>query len=336
MRNTYSWTIGVAAAILSLAFAAEYEGTATAATAAPAPVAAAPTDTAAAVVKPVGGGQRESADGKPPFTFVVVGGTTQETPEPSAPFAEAVKWINKINPDFSVSAGDNVKGTGGVAQQWDAFEKVAAGLTKPMYLIAGNHDTQKAGPEWTKRFGPFYHAFMHKGCQFIFLSSDTPGAMGNLDDAQVKWLEETLASTSAVSRFVFCHEGFWREGSKEMRELWNTKIVPLFKKYNVVAAFAGHHAIYELKVVDGIRYYVTQGGAMHGQSGGGARTPPERGGFQHVLKVVVAADGSATVTLVGADREEPDTIGQTAAGKASPKASQKITAPPNPTAPAAS
>jgi 3',5'-cyclic AMP phosphodiesterase CpdA len=277
------------------------------------PAAGSPTETAAPEAaptepRPVGQGTRDGA-GEPPFTFVVIGGTTYESGEPMPAHEEAVRWVNKIGPDFSASVGDNIKGTGGVKAQWDAFEKASAALEKPLYLIAGNHDMQKAGQEWVNRFGPLYYAFVHKGCQFIFLCSDEPGKMGRLDEAQVAWLEKTLRETPAKSRFVFCHEGFWREGSPEMKALWRDKIHPLLKEHNTAAVFGGHHAIYELQEIDGIRYYITQGGAMHGTTGGGSRTPPDRGGFQHALRVDVAADGAAKVTLVGADREEPDTIG---------------------------
>jgi len=278
--------------------------------------------------RPVGQGKLDNGDGKPPFAFVVVGGTTYDSGEPMPAHVETVKLINRINPDFSVSVGDNVEGVRAVRAEWDAFEKVSADLLKPCFLIAGNHDTQKAGAEWARRFGPFYHAFVHKGAQFIMLCSDEPGKMGKLDDAQVKWLEETIAAAPAKVRFVFCHEGFWREGSKEMKDLWNGRIHPLFVKSGVAAVFGGHHAVYELREKDGVRYYITQGGGMHGATGKGKPPAPEKGGFQHVLKVAVGADHKAAVTLVGIDREEGDTIGLVA--RPAPKGPGKASQPANP------
>jgi hypothetical protein len=294
--------------------------------AAPASAPAGAPATSASRPVPVGQGTLKDSAGKPPFVFVVIGGVTHDSPEPMPAYVEAVKWVNSLNPDFSVNVGDNVEGVRAVPREWDTFVKTSADLAAPCYLIAGNHDMQKFAAEWDRRFGPRYHSFVHKGVQLVFLCADEPAAMGKLSDEQVAWLMETL-KTPATSRFVFCHEGFWREGSKEMKELWSQKIEPAMAAAGVRAVFGGHHAIYEMRTSGPIRYYVTQGGGMHGTTGKGA-TPPAKGGFQHVLKVAVAADGSATVTLFDGKQEQPDTIGLvTPKATASKPASKPATAP---------
>ncbi len=208
--------------------------------------------------------------------------------------------INSLpqKPDFIINTGDNImdsleKTKKETIDQWEFWqEQYRNKLELPLYSCIGNHDVWGwANPNADKndefygknmaqlylRMKDRYYSFEHKGIKFICLDSamfdeKKRGYTAKLDDEQLKWLEETLASTPKEQNIVvFSHipilsPSVFYDGDNEKSGNWNVpgawmhidsrRIKDLFNKYpNVKNAISGHvHLIDQVKYL-GVDYY---------------------------------------------------------------------------------
>ena len=148
-------------------------------------------------------------------------------------------------------AGDLVN-RGAERDDWDRLFYNAEGIfdRRQLVPVLGNHEYQGGEPTlYLKQFalatnGPATigperaYAFDYSNAQFVILDT-------NLDPAtQTEWLEEQLARSKAVWKFVVYHHPAYSSGgnrtNKEVLELWT----PLFDKYHVDLALQGHDHAY--------------------------------------------------------------------------------------------
>jgi len=247
----------------------------------------------AAAQKPAAASQKTSA-GVPSFSFVFMTDIhIQPERRATEGVLQAIDAVNKLNPDFVITGGDNVMDASG--QQYERadrlyrlFAETMKSLRMPCHCALGNHEfcrrdknNKLLQPEQYKdmykaRLGKTYYAFEHKGWHFIVLDSIMFGKgenyyYGQIDPEQMTWLRQTLKSIGkkkavAVAMHVLLlsiayqvqEKGFTPRSvikKKTAREL-----VALFEEYNVRIVLQGHLHIYEDILYNGI-HYVT-GGAV--------------------------------------------------------------------------
>lgn len=237
------------------------------------------------------------------FYFIVMGDNrpSTETPVVSLLFKELIKYVNWIRPDFAVNTGDLIYGSGSYERaraQYEEFKRAIEECKVPYYTVIGNHDARGRGEELYQEIlgRPLYYSFNHKGCHFVFLSTEIKGETGGIYGEQLEWLREDLMTNSnATLTFVFLHRPVWPVGphmSDSFQNETNKQIVvSLFKEYGVDYVFAGHEHLFDYSEHDGIVQIITGG------AGAPLYADPENGGVNHLLLVHVTG-GKAEITLI--------------------------------------
>jgi hypothetical protein len=148
---------------------------------------------------------------------------------------------------FCLTAGDQVN-RGGFRNDWDALFHYADGLfaNVPLAPAVGNHELFRNEPKLYLELFNLPHngppqitperAYAFKYGQAFVISLDS-----NLPlEEQRPWLEQQLASSDAVWKFVLYHHPAYsshpRRDNPELREMWGS----IFDKYGVDIAFQGH------------------------------------------------------------------------------------------------
>ncbi len=172
-------------------------------------------------------------------------------------YAEAVRQINQIKPDFVVITGDFVNNSKDTLQI-NEFKRITACIDKriPVYLSPGNHDLSnnpsKQDFEWYYSMygkGADRFSFRHKNAHFIgFNSVIIKSDESRIEERkQFKWLKKELKkANSSDPILLFTHYPFFMENFSE-KETYSNQQMPkriqyfeLFEKYGVDAIFAGH------------------------------------------------------------------------------------------------
>jgi hypothetical protein len=113
-----------------------------------------------------------------PLRFVVIGDNTGLA-RPGV-FAQAMRQVSWLKPDFVLSVGDLIEGyiddKAEIGRQWDAIEKDIDTAGCPFLFAQGNHDMNSpASVEvWQQRRGAAYYAFTYKRALFLVLSTEDP------------------------------------------------------------------------------------------------------------------------------------------------------------------
>jgi hypothetical protein len=83
-----------------------------------------------------------------------------------------------------------------------------------------------------------------------------------MDKRQVKWLEEQLAKDTSQWKIAFFHHPPYSSGGKHGSDTKLREVIePIFLKYGVNVAFAGHEHFYErIKPQKGIYYFISGAG----------------------------------------------------------------------------
>jgi len=201
-------------------------------------------------------------------------------------FADAIRKVNLLDPDFVISVGDLVEGNtddeAEIDRMWDEFETIVAPLTMPFYYVPGNHGLTNDVMEriWTQRFGRSYYHFTYRNVLFMCLNTEEMGGMG-LSLEQVGYFREALAQHAGARwTFVFMHRPLWMPqedpGWLEVEKLLQDR------PYTV---FAGHLHQYLKSRRFNRRYFVlATTGAASSLAG------PAHGLFDHIMWVSVGDD----------------------------------------------
>lgn len=212
------------------------------------------------------------------FTFIIFGDRTSGVDEKLPVLAEAVRDVNRIEPDFAITVGDMVQGncrTERWMEELVQYRRAMDELNCPWFPVSGNHDLYWRGPDppenwheasYEKYFGPLWYAFEHKNCWFIILStnetdpetgtkSHTTPESNVMSDVQFQWLKETLQKAKGADRiFVFMHHPRWMRKNTAYGNVWDPVHKLLVETGNVAAVFAGHNHRITHEKRDNIEY----------------------------------------------------------------------------------
>lgn len=232
------------------------------------------------------------------FRFTVFGDIRPAKPDQPYPpaFHRALDVMKSVKPAFAVSTGDAWYGYGGDMTHYrnEVAQFLAAlkGWDVPLFNAVGNHEVTGSVEREAylkERFGNLYGSFDYGDAHFILLDTDEVGKEGTIAGDQLQWLERDLElNRNASALMVFLHRPLFSPKDPDLAAKRSfvdranrDALHKLFVKYHVQAVFAGHEHLYEERVVDGVRYYITGGG------GAPLYAEPGKGGFYHVLVVTV-------------------------------------------------
>ncbi|AHM59805.1 WD40-like repeat protein [Flammeovirgaceae bacterium 311] len=203
--------------------------------------------------------------------------------------AAIVEDINQ-NPDidFVLHAGD--VSDFGTAGELGEAKRLMEGLTKPYYIVPGNHDTG-----WSDSGGLTYNVHWQDqkfladigGVRFIGVSTGPYGRMsrGYVPLDQMRWLDSLVAVTPSDQRVVFLTHYPLDAGMSNYYEL-----IEKLRKLNTVAIFVGHGHVNKVFDFGGITGIMT-------------RTAQSRKGTFAYNTVVMTPD-SAFVKMVDVGKAE--------------------------------
>jgi 3',5'-cyclic AMP phosphodiesterase CpdA len=184
---------------------------------------------------------------------------------------EAVRHINRLEPDFVIVCGDQIQGAN-ESKAWAEPEKIkaydrlaklyldAAKKIKPeikLYNVAGNHDvslkpTAKTLAWYEGHFGKPWYSFEHKQSLFVVLESNLLRESGGAPDLAIKqtgWLRETLAKAGGKSylhKTAYMHHPMCLKSVDEKGAYFNmplrlrTEMLRMFHAREFRAVFSGH------------------------------------------------------------------------------------------------
>ena len=214
--------------------------------------------------------------------------------------AEAVDDFNRIQPDAVFCVGDLVQGysrsRATVRAERDDFLAIVRRLRMPFYPTAGNHDVVSGDRERGERvfedeyralFGPLYYAVELELASVVILNTEDGDGLvqAGVSDAQLAWLDETLARLAARGRpiILLFHRPLWDHRATN----WDARVQPMLVRHGVDYVIAGHyHSLQVLPPKDGIPFLVL------GTCGGAIDQHPLAGQLQHTTFVVVDESGT--------------------------------------------
>lgn len=184
-------------------------------------------------------------------------------------FADGIKKLNLLQPDFVMSVGDFIDGnfdwTDPVEQQWNDFDAIIRQLKMRFFYVPGNHDL--GGPPifvqaWIQRFGRTYYHFVYKNVLFLCVNSDDP-PYAQISDEQIQYFQKALKENTDVRwTFVFAHRPWWKTLDNpdrwyvKSRDAWiNFESMLPKKNYTVIT---GHNHRYQKYIRHGQKYFVLQ------------------------------------------------------------------------------
>ncbi len=180
--------------------------------------------------------------------------------------------------EFAILLGDNIYGSErpqDFAQKFERPYKPLLDANIPFYASLGNHDDPNQ--RYYKPFGmggQRFYTYQKKDVRFYVLDSNY------MDKDQQTWLEKELRESNAKWKIAYFHHPLYSSGGAHGSEIDLRMIIePMFIKYGVNVAFAGHEHFYErLNPQKGI-YYFTAGGAAKLREGDITKTPLTAKGF---------------------------------------------------------
>lgn len=235
-----------------------------------------------------------------PWAFGILG-DTQRNPDVTRRCAEG---IFALRPNFMLHLGDVVD-DGFAKQQWvfDFFEPCSKLFSQvPAFPVLGNHEKNA---HWYYDYfslpaPEYFYTFTYGNAQFFMIDSNKDCGP---DSEQYRWLEKALAASKATWKFAAHHHpcfssdeddyGDHLKGKPGRNYTWGDsnvrRLVPLYEKYGVDIAFAGHIHSYErtwpilqmtINQAKGVRYIISGGGG-----GGLESAAPQRAWFTlHVAR----------------------------------------------------
>lgn len=187
--------------------------------------------------------------------YTADGEFSQET----ANFEFAIANANRLRPAFVVVCGDLINKPADPAQAGE-YLRIAGKLDPSIKLfsVAGNHDVRnEPTPEslaaYRRRFGPDYYSFRYQDFAGIVIDSSLiqhPGKAPEEAARQEQWIASELEKVKregARRIAIFQHIPWFLENVDEADQYFNLpkearqKYLPLFQRYGVTYAFAGHY-----------------------------------------------------------------------------------------------
>ncbi len=231
-------------------------------------------------------------------------------------YAEAVKKLNLLRPEFAISIGDMIEGytddEAELDRQWAEFDAMAGELEMPFFYVPGNHDISSdlTARKWRSLHGRSYYHFRYRDVLFLCLNTED-GSRCHIGDEQIEYFRRVLKKHRKVRwTLVFMHQPVWTGESYE-----NWRRVEVLLEGRPYTVFAGHIHAYSKLIRQGRNYYVfaTTGGS------GGDKTDLTGCRFDHVVWVTMTDKGPrlANLLLEGILSDDP-----------CPQPSEVLTTPP--------
>ncbi len=220
-----------------------------------------------------------------PYRFAVIGdaGTGDQN---QAAVARQLSLSQQATPFESVLVlGDNVYQNGEPALFQERIAKPYQDLIRrqvKFYPVLGNHDVKQGYGNWQLAYWgvpEFYHYKLGpQGAETEFWALDTnllipgPDEMSGENPViraqkaayQLKWLEQTLANSTATMKVVYGHHPMHSRGADaKLQRSWQQTVMaqqlgPLFEQYGVDLYMAGHEHHYEKPTaINGVNYLVS-------------------------------------------------------------------------------
>jgi predicted phosphodiesterase len=234
--------------------------------------------------------------------FAVIGDSGRGTPEQHAVAEQMVRYRERFRFEFVLMVGDNIyEGPASPEDYRLKFEEPyrnLLGASVQFFAVLGNHDDPRQVSytpfnmkgERYYSFAPPEDPLTRLATRVEFFGLDST----NLDAAQLAWLDERLAASSAEWKIVFLHHplytsGRYRNASRAHR--W--ALEPLLVRRGVDAVFSGHEHLYQRShLQQGVLYFVS-GGAGSLRPGDGTPAPFVARTFDddyHFMLVEIVAD----------------------------------------------
>ena len=189
--------------------------------------------------------------------------------------------------DFVLMLGDNIYGGQQPRDFFLKFEQpyrrlLEGGVT--FHAAIGNHDEARIQLTYPPFHmdGKRYYTFARQSVQFFALDSTAMGA------AQLAWLEDALAASKASWKIAYMHHPVYSSGRKHGSDLaLRARLEPLFEKYGVNVALAGHEHFYErIRPQHGVQYFIA-GSAGKLRAGDIVHGPLHEAGFDTDLSFML-------------------------------------------------
>lgn len=263
-----------------------------------------------------------------PLRFVIAG-DSRSNPKV---WTRVAKSILDNKPSFMVLLGDYI-GNGLYDHEWiEQFTQPAQALlaSTPSFPVIGNHEENSplyfkifTLPKGDKPRRPRDANFSHVVGPVHLIGIDGEGDFSPTSP-RLKWLEEKLAASTSKFTFLISHypafsssshggvdaKGIPKERpSRQARE----HILPLLRKYNASAYFAGHDHVYERSTLPGGLVQIIAGGGgapLRPKSKTAKQQNPYSSVFASVHHYVLAdvADETCTLRVVTPEGKQIDTI----------------------------
>ncbi len=145
-------------------------------------------------------------------------------------------------------------------------------------LAIGNHEiTEKHSPDAAREIaaqlrrlgkpGTFYVA-SHGPVDVFVLDSSTPAVTGEKASAQIAWLDDALAASTARWKVAVLHHPLYSSGRHGSNQRLRDVLEPRFVAGGIDAVFTGHDHHYErTKPQHGVTYFVSGGGCKLTRAG---------------------------------------------------------------------
>lgn len=181
--------------------------------------------------------------------------------------------------DTVLMLGDNIYEDGDVDALPRKFEQPYQELLRRgvrFHAALGNHDVRKGRQaqlnyELFNMGGRAYYSFTKgdDGVEFFALDSTA------MDEAQMKWLDEALASSKARWKIAYFHHPIYSSGKAHGSDLkLRAQLEPLFVRHEVAVVLSGHDHFYErTKPQRGVQYFVSGAGGKLRRGNINRRTP---------------------------------------------------------------
>jgi Calcineurin-like phosphoesterase len=200
------------------------------------------------------------------LNFAVIGDSGDGSKEQAAIGKRMVEARRRVPFDFVLMLGDNIYSNGNPKYFKPRFEEpykdlLAAGVK--FYAALGNHDAAQA--ETHGKYANFnmggkrYYNYVKGDGLIEFFVLDTSEEQ-HLADEQIKWLEESLAASTAKWKVAYMHHSLFSSGKMHPPYLkLRNQLHPILVKHKVNLVLAGHVHVYErIHPQDGVQY-ITQG-----------------------------------------------------------------------------